>query len=506
MKHLATRSKTEPGAPSFRPYRKGGVLSSLDLQPSPDKILSAKNTSKFACQPPNTLNSLIANELKLAYSPQPNHILEAQNKSRRTFSSHPNKVWGTSFGLNSNPLKTLGPKYGGGVDLPRRRIRRVHPIEHCIPRAAFRIPPRICPHRLSRPASLEHSRNRPGERRIRRHDTGLRLTGVSRPHNKPRPAIGRHNGRHAARQRFQHHVAERIGVRRKHQQIHVRIRRGQFLTAQHTRANTAPGNSRRSAASSLPCPTMTNLARSPAASSARRITGSSATFFSTESRPTKPSTNGSDAAATRVRRAGVNSFVSTPRSIRWHGPLGSPPQQRTKLLVGRVQHLRLPVKPRRNRQRRTLHLPRRPRAAHPAIDVPHTHAHWCATRQPAAAQAYAQNKPPQCPTRLGPVICRMSGRKRCNASAIDSVWRANSGSNARSFSSANEAHERGSSSVVTDPSSITRIARSHRTHTQKRISMPLRIADELRAVCPTPFTSWNESGKKATRGRRMTAV
>src|SRR5208282_4418082 len=80
------------------------------------------------------------------------------------------------------------------------------------------------------------------------------------------------------------------------------------------------------------------------------------------------------------------------------------------------------------------------------------------------------------------------------------TWRRNAGSKRRSFSRAKERNPRGSSRVQTLPSSINACDRSP-ARTQRKGRLRRRAkASKWRLVWATPFTSWKESGKYATRG------
>ncbi len=93
-----------------------------------------------------------------------------------------------------------------------------------------------------------------------------------------------------------------------------------------------------------------------------------------------------------------------------------------------------------------------------------------------------------------------SGRKRSSTSLIRGMCRKKAGSRRRSFSRAKERKPRGSSRVQTLPSS-TKACGRFPARTQRKGRLRRRAkASKWRLVWATPFTSWNESGKYATRG------
>src|SRR5208337_4122169 len=80
------------------------------------------------------------------------------------------------------------------------------------------------------------------------------------------------------------------------------------------------------------------------------------------------------------------------------------------------------------------------------------------------------------------------------------TWRRNAGSRRRSLSRAKERKPRGNSRVHTLPSTTKACGRSP-ARTQRKGRLRCRAkASKWRLVWATPFTSWNESGKYATRG------
>jgi hypothetical protein len=187
---------------------------------------------------------------------------------------------------------------------------------------------------------------------------------------------------------------------------------------------------------------------------------------------------------------------------------GCAPSNAHKFGIGREQHLCHGVEPGRRRQCQVLDLlagrqpigawaagaettPTRRASVFMHVGVP-----ACGQRQAAMVRQPA----PSMPTSLGPVMWIRSGWKRSSTSPISGMWRKKRRIEAQVLF---EGEGKKAARQLEGPNVAVfdhRPGPVSGAHAKKGKIAPPRKGSKWRLVWATPFTSWNESGKYATRG------